>query len=160
MTILLIIFHVLVSIALVLIVLLQTGKGSDLASAFGGGGQNAVFGGAGPASFLNKMTTAVAVLFMATSFTLAYVSSSADTIMEDQPVAAEEIVESEAAPADEAAPAGDTEAGGETGTDIAPADNAPAADAAPADNAPAADSAPDTSGNADAAPAEPDSGEE
>ncbi len=67
--------HVVLCIALILIVLLQTGKGSDLASAFGGGGAQAMFGGGGPASFLNKMTTAVAVLFMATSISLAYMST-------------------------------------------------------------------------------------
>ncbi len=74
MYILITLFHVIFCIALILIVLLQTGKGSDLASAFGGGGAQAVFGGRGPTSFLNKMTTIAAVLFMATSVTLAYMS--------------------------------------------------------------------------------------
>lgn len=87
------VLHVIVAVALTLIVLLQTGKGSDLASAFGGGGQNAMFGGAGPASFLNKMTTAVAVLFMATSVTLAYLSSQSTTIMQDQAVVEETVGE-------------------------------------------------------------------
>ncbi len=76
--------HVILSVALILIVLLQTGKGSDLASAFGGGGAGAVFGGSGPTSFLNKMTTAVAVLFMVTSISLAYVGTGTRSVMPDQ----------------------------------------------------------------------------
>ncbi|HPQ41131.1 MAG TPA: preprotein translocase subunit SecG [bacterium] len=130
MTIILIIFHVLICLALVLIVLLQTGKGSDLASAFGGGGQNAMFGGAGPASFLNKMTTAVAVLFMATSFTLAYVSSGSETIMDDQPAVTEQAAD------DETADEGNTT---ETVNEDVDTGAAPAADVAPADDAAAGD---------------------
>jgi preprotein translocase subunit SecG len=81
---LLLTLHVVLSVALILIVLLQTGKGSDLASAFGGGGAGAVFGGSGPTSFLNKMTTAVAVLFMVTSISLAYVGTGTRSVMPDQ----------------------------------------------------------------------------
>ncbi len=85
--------HVILSIALILIVLLQTGKGSDLASAFGGGGANAVFGGAGPTSFLNKVTTAVAVLFMVTSISLAYVGSGSNSIMPNEAPPEEAVAE-------------------------------------------------------------------
>ena len=95
-TILLLAIHVILSLALILIVLLQTGKGSDLASACGGGGANAVFGGAGPASFLNKMTTAVAVLFMVTSISLAYIGTSESTVMPKQkPVPVSDVRDSE-----------------------------------------------------------------
>lgn len=68
------ILHVIMSIALILIVLLQTGKGSDMASAFGGSGSQAMFGSRGPASFLNKMTTIAALLFIVTSVGLSYLS--------------------------------------------------------------------------------------
>ena len=67
----LVIVHVLVCIALVMIVLLQTGKGADMGAAFGGSTQT-VFGGAGPAPFLGKITTVAAVIFMLTSLSLAY----------------------------------------------------------------------------------------
>ena len=70
-------------IALIMIVLLQTGKGADMGAAFGGATQT-VFGSSGPAGFLNKLTTAVAILFMITSLTLCYFSGRlpTPTIME------------------------------------------------------------------------------
>lgn len=69
MKILLVLIHVAVCIGLVLIVLLQKGKGAGMGAAFGGSSQ-AVFGGAGASTFMQKMTTAVAVLFMFTSLGL------------------------------------------------------------------------------------------
>jgi len=62
--------HVIVSIFLVLVVLLQSGKGADLAGAFGGGATQTAFGSRGPASFLTRMTTVVAIIFMLTSIGL------------------------------------------------------------------------------------------
>jgi len=62
--------HVIVCIFLVLVVLLQSGKGADLAGAFGGGATQTAFGSRGPASFLTRMTTVVAVIFMVTSIGL------------------------------------------------------------------------------------------
>ena len=62
--------HVIVCIFLVLVVLLQSGKGADLAGAFGGGATQTAFGSRGPASFLTRMTTAVAIIFMVTSIGL------------------------------------------------------------------------------------------
>ncbi len=66
--------HVVVAIFLILVVLLQTGKGASLGAAFGGG-SNTVFGSRGPASFLSKITTIAAVVFMTTSLTLSMLSS-------------------------------------------------------------------------------------
>lgn len=74
MTTLLIILHVLVSLFLIFIVLIQGGKGAELGAAFGAGSSQTVFGGRGAATFLNKMTTVVAVVFMLTSLLLAIVS--------------------------------------------------------------------------------------
>jgi len=68
--------HVIVCLALVLVVLLQTGKRADLAGAFGGGGSQTAFGARGAATFLSKMTTAAAVMFMISSLTLAIMSSN------------------------------------------------------------------------------------
>jgi len=76
MTALIITIHVIVSIALILIVLLQTGKGADMGAVFGGAGSQALFGNTGAATFLGKMTTVAAVVFMITSLSLAYISKS------------------------------------------------------------------------------------
>jgi preprotein translocase subunit SecG len=68
--ILLTVIHVAVCIALILIVLLQTGKGSELAGAFGGGTSNTAFGVTGAISFIGKMTTVAAFCFLFTSVSL------------------------------------------------------------------------------------------
>lgn len=67
--------HVLVCVILVMVVLLQSGKGADLAGAFGGGATQTAFGSRGPASFLSRMTTVAAVVFMLTSIGLALIST-------------------------------------------------------------------------------------
>ncbi len=71
--------HIIVCILLVLIVLLQGGKGASMGSSFGGGGGQALFGPTGPATILTKITTGVAIIFMLTSLTLAYMSVHKDT---------------------------------------------------------------------------------
>jgi preprotein translocase subunit SecG len=98
MSALLVIVHVIVCIALILIVLLQTGKGADMGAAFGGGGSQTLFGSTGAGSFLSKATTGAAVVFMVSSLSLAYVSTNrvGGSVMER--------VETPAAPA-ETAPA-------------------------------------------------------
>jgi len=73
----LVVFHVLVCVALIIVVLLQSSKGEGLAgTAFGGGLGGAVFGGRGAGSFLSKATTVLAILFMVNSIGLAFMSSS------------------------------------------------------------------------------------
>ena len=72
----LIIIHVVVSIALIMIVLLQTGKGADMGAAFGGGSSQTLFGSTGASTFLSKLTTIAAIIFMLTSLALAYYSSN------------------------------------------------------------------------------------
>jgi preprotein translocase subunit SecG len=67
-----------VCVFLVSIVLLQHGKGADIGATFGGGGES-LFGTEGPAPLMNKITTAVAVVFMFTSISLAYISSHSTT---------------------------------------------------------------------------------
>ncbi|HQQ88506.1 MAG TPA: preprotein translocase subunit SecG [Smithellaceae bacterium] len=74
MTTLLTIIHVLACITLILIVLLQAGKGASMGAAFGGSSQT-VFGSSGAGTFLGKMTAAVAIIFMLTSITLTYTAS-------------------------------------------------------------------------------------
>src|SRR5690606_20240887 len=67
--------HVLLCLFLILIILLQPGKGGDVGAAFGGGSSSAVFGPRGPGNLLQRATTVVAVLFMCTSVTLALYSN-------------------------------------------------------------------------------------
>ncbi len=88
---LLIIIHVIVCIALVMIVLLQTGKGADMGAAFGGGSSQTLFGGTGASTFLTKATTAAVIVFMLTSLGLAYISSHriGDSVVMEQKAPAE-----------------------------------------------------------------------
>ena len=97
------ILHVIMCLILIAMVLLQTGKGADMGAAFGGG-SNTLFGAAGPASFLNRLTTVAAVAFMFTSFTLAIMSSRAVDASRvlDAPVQQEETVEGTPAASDAA----------------------------------------------------------
>ena len=67
----LVIVHVIASFAIMGIVLLQAGKGADIGSAFGGAGSQAVFGSMGTPTILGKITSAIAIAFAITSFTLA-----------------------------------------------------------------------------------------
>lgn len=74
----LLVIHVLICVALIIVVLMQSAKGEGLAGAFGGGGaglSGAVFGGRGAASFLSKSTTVLAVLFMVSCLGLSFISS-------------------------------------------------------------------------------------
>jgi preprotein translocase subunit SecG len=73
--------HVLVSAILISMVLLQKGKGADIGAAFGGA-SNTVFGPRGAQSFLSKLTTGAAIIFMITSLTLALTTSKKGSIME------------------------------------------------------------------------------
>src|ERR1700712_4611839 len=71
------ILYVLVCLFLILVVLLQPGRGG-VGGAFGGGGSQTVFGGSGAGNFLTRLTSISAALFMILSATLAYMSSSSD----------------------------------------------------------------------------------
>jgi preprotein translocase subunit SecG len=75
MSIIISILHIIVCLILILIVLLQSGKGADLAGAFGGGGSQTAFGARGTATFLSKLTTVAAVIFMLTSLALSLITS-------------------------------------------------------------------------------------
>ncbi len=80
---LVIVLHVIVSVALILIILLQTGKGTDIGAVFGGGSSQTLFGSSGPTSFLGKLTAGAAIVFMLTSLFLAYFAGgrSSPTLM-------------------------------------------------------------------------------
>jgi preprotein translocase subunit SecG len=78
MVVLLTVLHVIFCVFLILVILLQTGKGAGMGVAFGGASQT-VFGPRGAGSFIGKATGIVAALFMVTSLTLAWFSSSKGT---------------------------------------------------------------------------------
>lgn len=80
MTTILTVGHIAVCLFLVIIVLLQHGKGADAGAAFGGGSSSqSLFGSEGPVPLLNKITTLAAIVFMVTSVSLAYISSTSST---------------------------------------------------------------------------------
>ncbi|NIS62365.1 MAG: preprotein translocase subunit SecG [Proteobacteria bacterium] len=93
------VLHIFVSVALILIVLLQAGKGASIGAAFGGASQT-IFGSPGAAGFLTKITTVAAILFMMTSIFLTMLSTPrSSTVMEET---ATEVTES--LPSEEAQP--------------------------------------------------------
>ena len=84
----LVVLHVLISIFLILVVLVQQGKGADLAGAFGGGGSQTAFGARGATTLLHKLTTAFFVLFVVTSLALAVLQARPrSSVMTDAPTA-------------------------------------------------------------------------
>lgn len=66
------VFHVLLAAGIVGLVLIQRGKGADAGAGFGAGASGTVFGARGSASFLSRTTAMLAVLFIITSLSLAY----------------------------------------------------------------------------------------
>ena len=79
------IIFVIVSIFMVLVILMQAGKGGGLGSALGGGASQTVFGGGGGADIMAKITQAFAFTFMIAAVYLAYASShTASSFLEDQ----------------------------------------------------------------------------
>ncbi len=77
-------FHIIASLVLILVVLLQSGKAGDLAATFGSTGSQTAFGARGAASVLTRATTVCAVIFMVTSLTLAimFTKGSSGTVLE------------------------------------------------------------------------------
>jgi preprotein translocase subunit SecG len=97
---LLTILHYLICLFLIVVILLQAGKGADIGAAFGAGGSQTVFGPRGAATFLSKLTAVVALLFLATSMGLVAYSRSrtAGSVFEKVPPPAE-TMPAEPAPA-------------------------------------------------------------
>lgn len=128
------IVHILVALTLILVVLLQVGKGGSIGAAFGGGGSSqTLFGSRGPATFLSRMTTIAAAVFMVTSLLLAYLSSNARTsssITDQVPTMEHTLPPQAPAPDGDAAPQ-------------PPASQAPATGESPAPQAPAPESTPE-----------------
>ena len=111
MIIAIIILHVVVSIGLILVVLLQTGKGAEVGAVFGGS-SSTIFGSSGAGNFLTRLTTGMAIVFMMTSLTLGYFTSKRPTatIFDNRTPAAEPRAPVQPVPApqpQQAAPAGE-----------------------------------------------------
>jgi preprotein translocase subunit SecG len=84
----LIVVHVLACFGIMGIVLLQAGKGADIGSAFGGAGSQAVFGSMGTPTVLGKITSAIAIIFTLTSFSLALLGGGrASSVVREAPTA-------------------------------------------------------------------------
>ncbi len=74
------VIHIIVSLLMVIVVLLQVGKGATIGSTFGGGASSqTIFGSAGPATLLTKITVTCAVIFMLTSLYLTHLSGKTRT---------------------------------------------------------------------------------
>ncbi len=91
MTTILLTIHVMVCLFLILVVLLQGGKGAQMGAMFGGSSQT-LFGSRGAATFLSKMTVVTAVIFMLTSLTLAIFATRTPSVIKELPVTQERAV--------------------------------------------------------------------
>ena len=95
---LLIFFYILISISLILIILLQQGKGSDIGSAFGAGSSNTMFGSSSSSNPLTKVTAILAAIFLILSLSITYISRS--SMIEDSPIVEVEVDETGILPED------------------------------------------------------------
>jgi len=133
MTVFLSTLHVMACLILIVVVLLQRGKGADMGAMLGGGGANTVFGSRGAGNFLTKVTSGCAIIFMLTSLSLAYLTNAGDRnlIFEgeqvEEPAPAKELQEIPAAEA----PAKSGEAASPDALQEIPAPEKPAPDSAP-----------------------------
>jgi preprotein translocase subunit SecG len=156
MSIIVTVLHVVACFVLIVVVLLQTGKGADIGAVFGGSSQT-IFGSSGAGNLLTRLTTWTAVVFMLTSLFLTWssthhlTSSIADTIPDEPPPLAAPL-DGDAASVTDGTTTVTPQDDGATADAAAPAAEVPAAEpAAPVEAEPAAPAA-----DADAAPANGD----
>jgi len=87
--------HTLIALLIIVLVLLQRGKGADAGAAFGAGASGTVFGARGSGSFFSRATAVCATAFFMTSLTLAYLSSqgsvAASSVIDDVPEASDVV---------------------------------------------------------------------
>ena len=108
MSLFLTVVHVIVCVFLIIVVLLQRGKGAEIGAVFGGGGGSTLFGSRGAGNFLTRLTTGAALVFMLTSLSLAYFADTGtrSTLFDEEtPAAAEGEPSPFAEPTDPAAEA-------------------------------------------------------
>lgn len=155
---LLTIIHVLVALVLILVVLLQSARGTDLAGAFGGAGSQTAFGPRGTSNFLSRTTAVLAAVFMVTALTLSLLSNrgrkSASVLSGEKAVpASQQKAPPAPGPQSPAQPTGITPVAPLTPGTQPTVQVIPAAPAAPLSKAPAQPPAPSTP-----APANPSGG--
>jgi preprotein translocase subunit SecG len=133
------IIHTLIAMSIIIIVLLQRGKGAEAGAAFGAGASGTVFGSRGSTNFFSRTTAILATAFFATSLTLAYMSSESagtpESLLESVP--ATETVEEEMpqmGPTEDAVPELPEATSAEP--DVTDADVPPLEDAADAEESP------------------------
>jgi preprotein translocase subunit SecG len=80
MEIFLLAIHIIAAVAILVLVLLQQGKGADMGAAFGSGSAGSVFGASGSANFLSRSTSVAATVFFATSIVLTYVAANRPSV--------------------------------------------------------------------------------
>jgi preprotein translocase subunit SecG len=137
--------HVIVCVFLILVVLLQQGKGADL-SVFGGGSTQTAFGARGAATLLHKLTVASFVLFIVTTMSIAFLQGGAKGASVMSGVVEDQAKEQAKEPGPGEGTAGEAAPG--------PVEAAPAP--APADASAAAPTAPAPEGGTPAPPATPE----
>lgn len=103
---LILIVHVIVCIAMILIILLQSGKGADIGAAFGGGSSQTVFGSTGAGTLLGKVTIAAAVIFMTTSIVLTYFAGKGAVVVDDKSLMSGQAAPQPTFPVEGAVPSG------------------------------------------------------
>ena len=104
---LLLVVHVLVAVAIVGLVLLQQGQGADIGAAFGSGASQTLFGARGSATFLSRVTAALATIFFITSLSLTIIDARearTKSVTQEVPASSVPAVPAPAAPAVPAAP--------------------------------------------------------
>lgn len=119
-------FHVIASLVLIFVILLQSGRGGGLSEAFGGGQTQTIFGTSAP-QFLAKVTSFAAVVFLLTCLTLAIMSSKkSQSVMEKETLKSSIMeptkVDSQKAPEKPAAPEAGKKAE-DAKTNLAPPEN-------------------------------------
>lgn len=125
MDLLVLIVHVLAAAGIIGLVLVQHGKGADVGAAFGTGSAGSVFGSAGSANFLSRLTAGLAVVFFVTSMGLSFLSNKRTTnkgVMANQPAATQTAPDKAKGASDIPAAPGTKADGAKSDVPTAPAD--------------------------------------
>ncbi len=93
---LVLVLHLLTAIAIIVLILMQRGKGAEMGASFGGGGSQTLFGASGSGNFFSRATAVLATVFFVTSFSLAYIAKNEADIDIDIPLPELEILDPEA----------------------------------------------------------------
>ncbi|HEY9192703.1 MAG TPA: preprotein translocase subunit SecG [Methyloversatilis sp.] len=101
--------HILAGVGVIVLVLLQHGKGADMGAAFGSGASGSLFGSSGSANFLSRTTAALAAVFFCTSLALSYIATNQPRSGASSVIDAAKSINVPVAPATPAAP--DSKAG-------------------------------------------------